>query len=69
MKIRLLITDDHELVRAGLMQFLGAAPDIEVVAEAADGNEGINVSHPLADGVARKGGDAVSDAAHGLLTH
>ena len=37
--IRLMITDDHELVRAGLVQFLGASPGIEVVAEASDGAE------------------------------
>ncbi len=39
MKIRLLITDDHELVRAGLVQFLGSSPGIEVVAEASSGDE------------------------------
>jgi DNA-binding NarL/FixJ family response regulator len=37
MAIRLLITDDQELVRAGLVQYLGMSPDIEVVAEAANG--------------------------------
>ena len=37
--IRLMITDDHELVRAGLVQFLGASPGIDVVAEASDGAE------------------------------
>lgn len=39
MKIRLAITDDHELVRAGLVQYLGATPGIDVVVEAASGNE------------------------------
>lgn len=37
--IRLMITDDHELVRAGLVQFLGSSPGIEVIAEASDGAE------------------------------
>ena len=37
--IRLMITDDHELVRAGLVQFLGSSPGIDVVAEASDGAE------------------------------
>ncbi len=37
--IRLMITDDHELVRAGLVQFLGSSPGIEVVAEASEGTE------------------------------
>lgn len=39
MTIRLLVTDDHELVRAGLVQYLGMSPGIEVVAEAANGDE------------------------------
>lgn len=39
MVIRLAITDDHELVRAGLVQYLGMSPDIEIVAEAANGDE------------------------------
>lgn len=39
MTIRLLVTDDHELVRAGLVQYLGMSPGIEVVAEAANGAE------------------------------
>lgn len=36
-KIRLLVVDDHPVVRAGLRLLLGAQPDMEVVAEAADG--------------------------------
>lgn len=39
MAIRLLITDDQELVRAGLVQYLGMSPDIEVVAEASNGEQ------------------------------
>ena len=39
MATRILITDDHELVRAGLIHFLNMSPDIKVVGEAADGNE------------------------------
>jgi DNA-binding NarL/FixJ family response regulator len=37
--IRLLIVDDDPLVRAGLVMMLGGAPDIQIVAEAADGSE------------------------------
>ena len=37
--IRVLIVDDHPLVRAGLGTLLGSADDIEVVGEAADGDE------------------------------
>ncbi len=35
--IRVLLADDHAVVRAGIRQFLEQAPDIEVVAEADDG--------------------------------
>lgn len=35
--IRVLLADDHAVVRAGIRQFLGYAPDIEVIAEARDG--------------------------------
>jgi len=37
--IRTLIADDHTIVRAGIRQFLESAPDIEVVAEAEDGEQ------------------------------
>ena len=38
---RVLITDDDALVRGGLALMLGGAPDVEVVAEAADGAEAL----------------------------
>ncbi|SNS64041.1 two component transcriptional regulator, LuxR family [Streptosporangium subroseum] len=37
--IRVLLVDDDAIVRAGLRLMLGGAPDIEIVAEAADGAE------------------------------
>lgn len=37
--IRVLVADDHALVRAGIRALLQALPDIEVVAEAGDGRE------------------------------
>ncbi len=37
MKIRVLIADDHEMVRRGLRTFLGLHEDMEVVADVADG--------------------------------
>lgn len=37
--IRLLIADDHAIVRSGLLQLLALAPDIEVVGEAVNGGE------------------------------
>ncbi|MFD3876189.1 response regulator [Streptomyces sp. NPDC058623] len=37
--IRVLLVDDDALVRAGLRMMLASAPDIDIVAEAADGSE------------------------------
>ena len=41
--IRIVIADDHTILREGLRQLLGSAPDIAVVAEAADGHEVMTV--------------------------
>jgi two-component system response regulator NreC len=40
-KIRLLVADDHPVVRAGLRTLLGAQPDMEVVGEADDGTSAV----------------------------
>ncbi len=40
-KIRILIVDDHYIVRMGLSALVNTEPDMEVVAEAADGNEAL----------------------------
>ena len=37
--IRILLADDHELVREGVRMILDAQPDLEVVAEARDGED------------------------------
>jgi DNA-binding NarL/FixJ family response regulator len=39
--IRVLLADDHEVVRSGLRMVLEAEPDIEVIAEAGDGAEAV----------------------------
>lgn len=39
--IRVLLADDHQLVREGLKQLLGATADIRVAAEAANGDEAL----------------------------
>ena len=41
LKSRILLADDHGLVRRGLRLILDAQPDLEVVAEASDGAEAI----------------------------
>jgi DNA-binding NarL/FixJ family response regulator len=42
--IRLLIADDHPVVRAGLAGLLSDEPDFEVVGEAADGDEAVRIA-------------------------
>ncbi|MGT2912054.1 response regulator [Streptococcus cameli] len=39
--IRVMLVDDHEMVRLGLKSFLDLQEDIEVIAEANDGQEGL----------------------------
>ena len=39
--IRAMLIDDHEMVRLGLKSYLNLQPDVEVVAEAGDGEEGL----------------------------
>ncbi len=45
--IRLVIVDDDALVRGGLSTILGLQPDIEVVGEAGDGRQAIQVCHEV----------------------
>ena len=40
-KIRILLADDHAVVREGIRRFLESAPDLEVVAEAEDGKQAV----------------------------
>ncbi len=42
-KIRVLLADDHAMVRRGIRQFLEEAGDIKVVAEAGDGAEAVRL--------------------------
>jgi DNA-binding NarL/FixJ family response regulator len=41
LRTRILIADDHQVVRRGLSMVLDAAPDLHVVAEASDGIEAV----------------------------
>ncbi len=45
--IRLLLADDQELVREGLRTIFGSEPDLEVVGEAADGDEAVRQARLL----------------------
>ena len=47
MSIRAIIADDESLMRSGLRLLLGAADDIEIVAEAAHGAEAIELAREL----------------------
>lgn len=47
MPIRILVVDDHSVVRQGLKMFLGLDPELEVVGEAADGAEGVKQAKAL----------------------
>ncbi len=47
MSIRIVLADDHSVVRQGLRLFLKYDPDLEVVGEAADGAEALRLAHEL----------------------
>ncbi len=47
MSIRVVVVDDQEMVRAGFAALLGAEPDIDVVATATDGADGVTVVQRL----------------------
>jgi len=47
MAIRILIVDDHSVVRQGLRMFLRWDPDLEVVGEAQDGVEALRLARQL----------------------
>lgn len=76
MTIRVLIADDQALIRSGLATLFGAAPGFEIVGEAADGRQAIelatrtspdvilmDVRMPVLDGIAATG--QLMDAPHG----
>jgi DNA-binding NarL/FixJ family response regulator len=46
-KIRVVIADDHGMMREGLRLLINSQPDMEVVGEASDGWEAIRIAHEL----------------------
>lgn len=46
-KIRVLIADDHKIMREGLTRLLGQESDIEIVSEAADGQQAVEMAARL----------------------
>jgi len=46
-KIRLLVADDHPMLREGLVAVLGTQPDFDVIGEAADGSEVVRLAETL----------------------
>ena len=47
MPIRILIADDHHVVRQGLHMFLSADPELEIIGEAQDGAEALKLAQEL----------------------
>ena len=46
-KIKVLLVDDHEMVRYGLETYIRLSDDLELVGEAADGEEAVHVCDQL----------------------
>ncbi len=47
MTIRILVVDDHSVVRQGLKMFLGLDPELDVIGEAVDGADGVKKAKEL----------------------
>src|ERR1019366_7400075 len=51
-KIRVMIVDDHAILRAGLKMLVNAQPDMEVVSEASDGEKAVETARETKPDVA-----------------
>jgi len=47
MSIRVLLSDDHRIVREGIRALLDKEPDIEVIGEAEDGHSTVELARKL----------------------
>jgi two-component system response regulator NreC len=45
--IKILLVDDHAVVRSGLKMLLNTNPELEVIGEASEGDEGIKKAKKL----------------------
>ena len=50
-RIRVIVVDDHKIVREGLASILSEQPDVEVVAQAGNGREAVDMANRLNPGV------------------
>jgi hypothetical protein len=53
LKLRLVVADDHPIVRQGIVSLLANEPDMEVVGQAADGQEAVDLAARLLPDVIR----------------
>ena len=51
LKIKLLLVDDHEILRAGLRMLFAAEPDMEIVGQVGSGDEAVQAAQNLAPDV------------------
>lgn len=47
MTIRILVADDHSVVRKGLLSFLSLYPELEIIGEASNGEEAVEMARQL----------------------
>ena len=47
MRTRILLVDDHELMREGLRSIIAREEDVEIVGEAASGREAVSLARTL----------------------
>ncbi len=47
MNIRIILADDHQVIREGLRSLIEKQPDMEVIAEAGDGREAVQLAQKL----------------------